>query len=193
MKNIVLASSNPHKLDEIRLMLNTDKISFELAPPNFNPIENGNTFEDNSFIKAQCASNLTHKYSLADDAGLCVNALNGRPGIYSARYATTQEEKINKLLLELSNIPYEKRTAKFVCVMTLCNPNGELIYQSKGEIEGHIIEAPKGKNGFGYDPIFYIDNIQKTMAEMSMNEKNTLSHRAIALKKIIKFLQTNYF
>ncbi len=189
LKNIVLATSNPHKLDEISDMVKGSEINFEIAPEGFNPVEDGDTFEENSFIKAKCAAQMTGKYALADDAGLCVDALNGQPGIYSARYAPTQKEKIEKLLGELKNVPYEKRTAHFVCVMTLCNPDGELVHQVRGEVYGHIVDVPEGVNGFGYDPVFYIDNLGKTMAQMEMAEKNTLSHRAIALSQMVNFLQ----
>ena len=189
INNIVLATSNPHKLEEISAMLKETDISFEMAPEGFDPIEDGKTFEDNSFIKAKCAALMTGKYALADDAGLCVDALDGKPGIYSARYAPTQKEKIEKLLSELKNIPEEQRTAHFVCVMTLCSPDGSLVFQTRGEVDGHIVGVPKGVNGFGYDPVFFIDNLGKTMAEMDMDEKNTLSHRARALLKMVNFLQ----
>jgi len=189
LKNIILATSNPHKLDEISDMVKNTGICFEIAPEGFNPIENGNTFEENSFIKAKCAALMTGKYALADDAGLCVDALNGKPGIYSARYAPTQKEKIEKLLSELNGLTYDKRTAHFVCAMTLCSPAGEIVCQKRGEIKGHIVEKPKGVNGFGYDPVFFVDELGKTMAEMDMSEKNTLSHRAIALYKMVNFLQ----
>lgn len=189
MKNIVIATSNPHKLEEISLIANEKSINFILAPKNFNPIENGTTFEENSFIKAECASKLTNNFSLADDTGLCVDYLNGAPGLHSARYAPTQEEKISKLLNELKDVPYNQRTAHFICVMTLCDETGKLIHQTTGKVEGHIIETAKGINGFGYDPIFFIDKLNKTMAEMTIQEKNTLSHRAIALNKMINFLQ----
>lgn len=192
MQEIVIATSNPHKLEEIKLIANANDITFTLAPKEFNPIENGETFEENSFIKANCASKLTNKFSLADDTGLCVDYLNGAPGLHSARYANTQEEKINKLLSELKNVPYDKRNAHFSCVMTLCDEEGKLIYQTTGRVDGHIVETAKGVNGFGYDPIFYIDNLNKTMAEMTIEEKNTLSHRAIALNKMIEFIKNNF-
>lgn len=189
MQEIVIATSNPHKLEEIKLIADANDITFTLAPKEFNPVENGTTFEENSFIKANYASKLTQKISLADDTGLCVDYLNGAPGLHSARYADTQEEKINKLLSELENVPYEKRTAHFTCVMTLCDKDGNLIHQTNGRVDGHIIEEAKGINGFGYDPIFFIDSLNKTMAEMTIQEKNTLSHRAIALKKMIEFIK----
>lgn len=189
IKDIVLATSNPHKLDEIRAMVKNTDIKFELAPDGFNPVENGKTFEENSYIKASCAAKMCKKHALADDAGLCVDALNGEPGIYSARYAPTQKEKIAKLLNELKNVPNEKRTAHFVCVMTLCAPDGEMLYQTRGEVNGHIVDAPEGVNGFGYDPVFLVDNLNKTMAQMEMSEKNTLSHRAVALSQMVNFLQ----
>lgn len=191
MIEIVLASSNAHKVEEINEIANEYGINFIKVKEGFEPIEDGKTFEANSLIKAKEASLLMGTYALADDAGLCVDALDGRPGIYSARYAPTQAEKISKLLNELKNVTEDKRTAHFVCAMTLTNRNGEVVYSTKGICEGKIAYSPYGNGGFGYDPIFLVDGLNKTMAEFTLKEKNTLSHRAKALVPMIKWIKEN--
>ena len=195
MIKIALGTTNPHKLEEINDMLkeiNSNDVEFVLVDKNFNPDENGKTFEENSYIKAFEAAKIMGIPALADDTGLCVDALGGRPGLYSARYAPTQKEKISKLLDELKNIPNEKRTAFFVCTMTLVAPSGEKIHTQIGKIDGFITNEPSGEHGFGYDPIFFIPELNKTMADMTLEEKNTLSHRARALKPMIEKIKTLY-
>ena len=184
MKQIVLATSNPHKVEEINAIVNG--IEFILPPKEFNPIETGTTFEENSLIKAQEANRLTGKMTLADDSGLCVEALRGEPGIHSARYAPTAQERIDKLLNVMKG--FENRKAKFVCSMTLLNPDGSILKQVTGECHGEIDTTQKGHNGFGYDPIFIVDGYNQTMAELSEDEKNKISHRAKALEQIISSL-----
>lgn len=185
---IVFATANPHKLEEVKSICGDCNIDFVLPEDNFNPVEDGASFEENSLIKAKEAYRVSKTYSLADDSGLCVNALNGAPGLYSARYAGTQDEKIEKLLLELKD--KKDRSAKFVCCMTLLDNNGNMIYQTIGECKGSIVENRKGVNGFGYDPIFMVDGFSKTMAELMPEEKNQISHRAVALKNVLNFLQS---
>lgn len=189
MHTLVLATSNPHKVEEINAITKDLGVEFVLPPDGFDPVENGKTFEDNALIKAQEANKLTGMPTLADDSGLCVDALNGLPGIFSARYAATQKEKIDKLLEELKNVPLEKRGAKFVCAMVLLDKNGKVLFSDRGECFGKIGFVPKGTNGFGYDPIFIVDNGNHTMAELSEDEKNKISHRARALQKLIEFLK----
>ncbi len=191
MIEIVLASSNEHKVEEINAIANAHGINFTKVRESFDPIEDGKTFEANSAIKAKDASILMKTYALADDAGLCVDILDGRPGIYSARYAQTQAEKITKLLNELKNTPSAKRTAHFVCSMTLTNANGDIIHTTKGICNGKIATEPYGNGGFGYDPIFIVEGLNKTMAEFSLDEKNTLSHRAKALLPMIEWIKEN--
>ncbi len=194
MKKIVLGTANPHKLEEIKAIVDSsifNDIEFILAPKDFNPDETGSTFEENSFIKAQEAAKLTGYYAIADDTGLCVDALGGAPGLYSARYAPTPEEKISKLIKALENIQPDKRTAKFVCTMVLVNPKGEKIHVSTGEIPGFITQQPHGTHGFGYDPVFFIPELNKTMADLTLNEKNTLSHRAKALLPMLEWIENN--
>lgn len=191
---IALGTTNPHKLEEITEIIknsNITGIEFVLVDGDFNPDENGTTFEENSYIKAKEAAKIMGIPALADDTGLCVDALDGRPGLYSARYAPTQEEKIFKLLNELKNVTKENRTAYFACAMTLVAPTGEKLYSKLGKIDGYIDETPYGVNGFGYDPIFYVPEINKTMAEMTSDEKNTLSHRARALLPILQWIKNN--
>lgn len=191
MIEIVLASSNAHKVMEINAIANEHGINFIKVKEGFDPIEDGMTFEENSKIKAKEASLLMNTYALADDAGLCVDALDGAPGIYSARYANTQEEKISKLLNEIKDVSDANRGAHFVCAMTLTDKNGEVIHTTKGICEGKIAHSPYGNGGFGYDPIFLVDGLNKTMAEFTLAEKNTLSHRAKALLPMIKWIKEN--
>jgi len=188
MRKIVLATSNSHKVEEINAITKDFGVEFILPPKGFDPIEDGETFEDNAFIKAKEANCLTNMPTLADDSGLCVDALNGLPGIFSARYAGTQKEKIEKLLGELKDVPLERRGAKFVCAMVLLDKDGNLLFSDKGECFGKIGLEAKGVNGFGYDPVFVVNGTCKSMAELSEEEKNKISHRAVALDKVVKFL-----
>ena len=185
MKKIVLGTSNPHKLEEINAMIkeiHPDSLEFVLVEGSFDPEENGTTFEENSYIKAAEAAN---------DTGLCVDALDGRPGIYSASYAPDQKSKIEKLLEEMKNIPQNKRNAHFICTMTLVAPDGTKLHTQTGKIEGYIDTKPSGTHGFGYDPIFFIPDLNKTMADLTLQEKNTLSHRARALKPMVEWIKNN--
>lgn len=187
---IVFATSNPHKLHELNEICADSGIEFVLPSEGFAPIENGSTFEENSLIKAKEAFRVSKTYSLADDSGLCVDALDGAPGLYSARYAGTQDEKIEKLLGELKG--FENRRAKFVCCVTLLDDKGEMIFQTVGECHGSIVKEQKGINGFGYDPIFKADNYDCTIAELSKEEKNKISHRGKALKNFLEFMHKNF-
>ena len=186
---IVFATANPHKLEEINEISKGSGIKFILPPDEFNPVEDGSTFEENSLIKAKEANRLSGKMSLADDSGLCVDALDGAPGLYSARYAGSQAEKIEKLLNEMKN--KSDRRAKFVCAMTLLAENGEILCVKTGECHGQIAYKQAGCGGFGYDPVFLVDGSDKTMAEMSEDEKNQISHRGRALRMVLEFLKAN--
>lgn len=187
MTKLVFATSNPHKLQEIKDIAGDINIEFLLPPNGFDPIENGTTFEENSYIKAKEAAKLSGIIALADDSGLCVEALDGAPGIYSARYADTPQARINKLLNAMNQ--KENRRAKFVCAMTLVSPDGEIIFQTRGECHGNIAYKQAGTNGFGYDPIFLVGNGSTTMAELSETEKNKISHRGQALRNVLEFLK----
>lgn len=191
MCKIVLATSNPHKVEEINAITKDLGIEFILPPSGFDPIEDAQTFEGNALLKAKEANKLTNMPVLADDSGLCVDALNGEPGIHSARYAETAKARIEKLLTELKDVPLEKRGAKFVCAMVLLDKNGEVLLSDRGECFGKIGFEPKGENGFGYDPIFIVEGSDLTMSELSEDEKNKISHRALALKKVTNYLQTS--
>ncbi len=186
---IVLATGNPHKLEEISEITNGSGIEFVLPSGKFDPIENGETFEENSVIKAKEASKISGQIALADDSGLCVEALNGEPGIHSARYDTTPQRRIDKLLKNLADTA--NRKAKFVCVMTLTDKDGNILHQVKGECHGQIAKEQFGTNGFGYDPVFLVNGYDITMAQMSEELKNKISHRANALSKMIRFIKEN--
>lgn len=193
MLKIALGTSNPHKLEEINDMLreiHPDSIEFVLVKGDFDPVENGTTFEENSYIKAAEAAKIMGIPALADDTGLCVDALDGRPGLYSARYAPDQKSKIARLLDEMKNTPEGKRNAHFICTMTLVAPDGQKLHTSTGKINGHITFEPSGEHGFGYDPLFFIPELNKTMADMTLQEKNTLSHRAKALRPMVEWIKT---
>ena len=185
---IVLASSNKHKVKEINAIVANTGIEFILPPEGFDPVEDGNTFEENSLIKAKAAWELGKTWTLADDSGLCIDALNGAPGIHSARYADTPQSRINRVLDEMQGI--ENRTARFKCCMTLLNPEGNIAFAYTGFCEGSIIKGQRGINGFGYDPIFLVEGTDRTMVELSEEEKNEISHRGRALKEVIKYLKS---
>ena len=187
---IVLASSNKHKVQEINDIIHMYNLSFPveiiLPPEGFDPEEDGTTFEENSLIKARAAWELTKTWSLADDSGLCIDYLNGKPGIYSARYAETPQKRIERVLNELSEA--DTRKAHFSCAMTLINPKGKVEYKCLGICNGSIINETRGINGFGYDPIFLPEGNTRTMAELSEEEKNKISHRSVALNKMIDYI-----
>lgn len=183
---IVLASSNKHKVQEINDIVAGKNLEFILPPAGFDPIENGKTFEENSYIKALEAWKLTKTWTLADDSGLCVDALEGKPGIYSARYAETPALRIERVLNEMQD--NENRNAHFTCAMTLINPEGKVVFKHEGICEGTITKQPRGANGFGYDPIFQLKNSTMTMAELSEDDKNKVSHRSKALNAVIDYL-----
>ena len=185
---VVLASKNKHKLVEISKI--TEKFGIDLVLQSELGIdidveENGTTFEENSFIKAEAVMKASGLPALADDSGIAVDALNGEPGIYSARYGFDESlddwGRLELLLKNTENVPDGQRQAKFVCVITLVTPKGQVV-QARGEIHGVLTREPRGENGFGYDPIFFYPPLGKTTAELSPEEKNQVSHRANALK-----------
>ena len=185
---VVLASKNKHKLEEISKI--TEKFGFELILQSqlgvdIDVEETGTTFEENSLIKAEAVMKATGMAAMADDSGICVEALNGEPGVYSARYGFDETlddwGRLQLLLKNMEAVPDGKRQAKFVCVITMVTPEGETI-QARGEIHGELLREPHGENGFGYDPIFYYPPLGMTTAEMSSEDKNQVSHRANALK-----------
>lgn len=186
---IILGTGNQHKVFEVNEIAKDYGITFISPDGDFSPVENGRTFEENSIIKSKEASKLTNKISLADDSGLCIDALDGAPGLYSARYAGTQQEKISKILDELKSV--SDRKAKFVCCMSLADAEGNIIHVTVGECHGQIIKEAKGINGFGYDPIFLPDGYNITLAEMSEDDKNLISHRGRALRQMLDYIIKN--
>ena len=192
---VVLASKNKHKLVEIKQI--TDKFDMELILQSelgvdIDVEENGTTFEENSFIKADAVMKATGLPALADDSGIAVDALNGEPGIYSARYGFDPSlddwGRLELLLKNTEKVPDGQRQAQFVCVITMVTPDGQVI-QARGEIHGELTREPRGENGFGYDPIFFYPPLGKTTAELSAEEKNAVSHRANALKSFYEKLE----
>lgn len=193
--DIVVATKNPGKLSEIRKIIpETSGVKFSSLADfeDFPEIEEtGTTFEENALIKAEFVSSQSGLAALGDDSGLEVDALDGRPGVYSARYGgkdLTDTDRCRLLLEEMK--PFTLRKARFVCVMTLVFPDGKK-FTSRGTIEGEIHTALQGSEGFGYDPIFYLPELKKTMAELPAEEKNRISHRAEALKEIKEILKKN--
>lgn len=188
---IVLATKNPGKLKELQeLAKDLDNIEWALAPAEFDPDETGSTFTENAVLKAAEASRQTKSYALADDSGLVVDALDGRPGIYSARYCQgTDADRRHKLIAELEKTKEPRRSAAFVCAMALCAPDGRLLHTTEGRWKGRIGFQERGNNGFGYDPIFYMQDRDVSVAEMSSDEKNTLSHRAQAWQEMQKYIK----
>ena len=185
---VVLASKNKHKLVEISKI--TEKFGFELVLQSelgvdIDVEETGTTFEENSFIKAEAVMKATGLPALADDSGIAVDALNGEPGVYSARYGfdDTLDDwgRLELLLKNTEQVPDGQRQAQFVCVITMVTPEGEVI-QARGEIHGELLRAPVGKNGFGYDPIFYYPPMGMSTAQMDPEAKNQVSHRGNALR-----------
>lgn len=196
----IIATNNPKKLRELERILNPlgiEAVSAKEAGVKLDEVEEtGSTFKENAFLKANAAYKLTGMPAIADDSGLSVDALNGAPGVYSARYAgenATDEERINKLLLEMKNIPSDKRTAHFTSSICCILPDGEKI-SVEGICRGTIAFEPKGNGNFGYDPVF-IYNDDKTFAEMTNEEKDRVSHRGNALRmlqtELKKYLEDN--
>lgn len=187
LNTIVLATHNKDKREELQEALS--EFTLEILSLNDFPFigeieEVGQTLLENSMIKAKTVHNLTQMPVIADDTGLEVEALNGAPGIYSARYAgedVTYEDNVNKLLAEMEDIPLENRKAQFRTVISFVDKDREL--WTEGTIKGIIVETAKGKNGFGYDPVFFVPELEKTFSELSIGEKNKISHRGLAMKK----------
>lgn len=192
MKEIIVASTNEGKIKEIRSMLSEIGIEVKSLRDVFDEEvdieENGNTFQENALIKAQTICDMIHKPTLADDSGLEVNALDGGPGIYSARFMghDTSYDVKNQYIIDA--VKGKDRGARFVCAMALCIPNEEPILIEE-YFNGEIHDKIEGTNGFGYDPIFYVPELKKTSASLTLEEKNQYSHRAKALKKLYKILK----
>lgn len=194
MPKLLLATSNPGKIREYHFLL--DGLGYQITTLTEEGItkivtESGHNYEQNARLKAITYAKLSQLTAIADDSGLEVDALNGEPGVQSARFAgeaATDEEKVSFLLAKLSGVPWGQRTARFKCVIVIATPEGqtEVCY---GECHGMIALEAKGKNGFGYDPIFSLPEIGKTMAELPLEMKNQISHRAQASQKARQVLQ----
>jgi XTP/dITP diphosphohydrolase len=189
VKEVIIATKNPGKAREFEHIFASRGIEVRtlLDFPEIPDVdETGSTFEENAILKAEAVSQALGKMVIGDDSGLMVDELEGRPGIYSARYAGEQKNDQNntdKVMSELIGLPEEKRSARFYCALAVAVPGQETITVS-GTCEGRILEEQRGTNGFGYDPVFYVPEKGLAMAELSSDEKNKISHRANALKKL---------
>jgi XTP/dITP diphosphohydrolase len=190
---LLIATSNPAKVREFRQMLGAGRFAWSdlSCHKGAAPVEEtGATFRANACLKAAGYAAQFDTWALADDSGLVVDALNGQPGVYSARYAELNHAghgdlDNNALLLDqLVDIPDEQRTARFVCVLALSNPKGRVILTARDTVEGRITHEPRGSNGFGYDPLFLIDALGKTTAELPPDHKHSISHRGKALRQM---------
>lgn len=198
MKRIIFATGNAGKMKEIREILkdmDVEILSMKEAGISVDIVEDGTTFEENAIIKAKAIAEVAEAIVLADDSGLEIDYLNKEPGIYSARYMgedTPYEVKNQALIDRLEGVEKEKRTARFVCAIAAALPTGEVL-TTLGTIEGYIGTEPAGANGFGYDPIFYVDEYGGSTAELSEEQKNAISHRGKALRamkeKLIQYLE----
>lgn len=191
---LIIASNNKNKIREIKEILSDLDIDFKsLNDINFHRDieENGKTFEENAYIKAKTIYDLYHMPVIADDSGLCCEGLNGKPGVYSHRYAGLECDDTKNNLKLIENIKdKENKNAKFVCAICFIDKTGKS-YIVEGVCEGKIVMSPKGNNGFGYDPYFYLESKNKTMAELDTSEKNSISHRKKALLKIEAIIREN--
>ena len=190
---LLIGTANPGKIREFREMLGADRFQWAdlgggaPVPP---PEETGTTFRENACLKAAYYAKSMKTWAMADDSGLEVDALRGRPGVYSARWAEMHgegkgDEANNRLLLrQMEGVPEEKRTARFVCVLALADAEGKIILTARDTVEGRILRGPRGGNGFGYDPLFFIDEMGRTTAELEPGEKHRVSHRGKALRRM---------
>lgn len=190
---VVLATRNPGKLKELKeLAKDAPELEFVLAPPAFDPQETGQTFMENAIIKAKAAATQTGLHALADDSGLVVEALCGAPGIHSARYCEGDDAaRRRKLLGEMSQKESEDPRAAFVCAMAFCAPDGQVLHTAEANWQGVICCVERGNNGFGYDPIFLLPEKGLTAAQLASSEKNQISHRAQAFRKMLEHMKNS--
>ena len=187
MEKIVVATDNVNKLREISHYLVELDLELILKPKEIVIEEVGKTFAENAVLKASQVAKALNQWAIADDSGLMVDALDGAPGLYSARYAPTDPERIHRLLTEMSHS--NNRQAKFICAIAFSRPDGSIAFQSEGICEGEILHTPRGSDGFGYDPVFYVPQEQQTFAQMPSALKNRISHRGKAFSKLLLHLQ----
>ena len=187
VRKLVVATGNPGKLKEMQEYLTDLPWELELKPAELDIEETGTTFIANARLKASEVAKAVGKWSIADDSGLAVDALAGAPGLYSARYGKTDGDRIDRLLRELGDA--DNRQAKFICAIAIANPQGTIVLETEGICPGEILNSPRGNNGFGYDPIFYVPSQQQTFAEMSPETKSRVSHRGVAFAQLMLDLQ----
>ncbi len=186
-KQLIVATSNPGKLQEMQDYLMEFDWDLQLKPPEIDIEETGQTFMENAILKASQTAKRLGKWAIADDSGLAVEALNGAPGLYSARYGNSDQERIERLLNELEN--NDNRKAQFVCAIAIAKPDGSIALQSEGICQGEILKTPQGTEGFGYDPIFYVPQYQQTFAQMTPELKRDVSHRGQAFALLLPKLK----
>ncbi|PVE93600.1 XTP/dITP diphosphatase [Priestia megaterium] len=197
MREIIIATKNAGKVKDFETLFSPKGFKVK-SLLDFSEIEDveetGVTFADNATLKAEAISSALNKPVIADDSGLAIDALNGEPGVYSARYAGESKDdnaNIEKVLQKLNDVPFEKRTARFHCALAIAVP-GKRTEIVEGTCEGHILEEKRGENGFGYDPIFFVEKWRCSMAELSKEQKNQISHRANALKKLAPLIDAQF-
>lgn len=192
---LLIATNNPHKLEELREIF--ADLPLTLTSPRdegllLEPEETGATFEANAVIKAQAFAEVSGLPTLADDSGLEVDALHGEPGVFSARYGNTAKDdhvgRYQRVLTQLADTPWAQRTARFRCVIAIATPAG-LVGTAEGSVEGYINTEPRGSNGFGYDPVFFFPHFNRTLAEVSAEQKHRISHRGRAARAAIPLLE----
>ena len=182
---LIVATGNPGKVKEFQQFfdrLDSHSWDVQLKPPELDIEETGTTFADNALIKARTVATALNQWALADDSGLAVDALGGAPGVYSARYAPTPSECIDRLLAELEGT--SDRGAEFVCEIVLCRPDGTIAARAGGRCRGEILAQRRGDGGFGYDPVFFVPEENLTFAEMSLDHKREIGHRGRALERL---------
>jgi len=185
-KLLVVATGNPGKLREMQAYLANSGWELILKPEELEVEETGETFAANACLKASQIAQATGQWAVADDSGLQVDALGGAPGVYSARYGTSDPDRIARLLRELGDTV--NRQAQFFCAVAIARPDGTIALESEGVCRGEILYAPRGEGGFGYDPIFYVPEKHLTFAEMSRELKGSISHRGKALQALVPYL-----
>lgn len=194
---LLIATGNAGKVKEFREMLGEDRFSWSDLSQHRDvsaPDETGKTFRANACLKASYYAKALNIWAMADDSGLEVDALGGSPGVHSARWAEINsagkgDAANNALLLkQIDEIPDEKRTGRFVCVLALADPSGNIIVTARDSVEGLLLREPRGSNGFGYDPLFYFPDLEKTTAELSPELKHQISHRGKALRRMRQFM-----
>ncbi|MEH7357638.1 XTP/dITP diphosphatase [Priestia aryabhattai] len=197
MREIIIATKNAGKVKDFETLFSPKgfKVTSLLDFPEIEDVEEtGVTFAENATLKAETISSALNKPVIADDSGLAIDALNGEPGVYSARYAGENKDdnaNIEKVLQKLHDVPFEKRTARFHCTLAIAVP-GKRTEFVEGTCEGRILEEKRGENGFGYDPIFFVEKWNCSMAELSKEQKNQISHRANALEKLAPLIDAQF-